>query len=142
MSSKSSKTSQPRLAQSPEVDRIKPGRIDVEGLVSRTRKPFLPGATSEAYFGSGTPVLGVRIKGISDRSVIAYRARRLIEVAQSRSVAIVVLTNTQISPWVRAELQCEFVPYGAAQETEMEQDIIDLWGIDLILDYDDALQID
>jgi len=142
MSTKKSKASQQKLEQSPEVDRIKPGRIDVKELVSPTRKPFLPGATSEAYFGTGTPVLGVRVKDVSDRSVIAYQARRLAEVADSRSLAIVVMTNRQISPWVRAELQCEFVPYGTAQESEMEKDIVDLWGIDLILDYADALQID
>lgn len=142
MSTNSGSTSVRRLDGPLEVDRIKPGRVVVEELVSPVRKPFLPGVTSEAYFGQGTPVLGVRVRGYSDGLPIAYRARRLTEVAESRAVAIVVMTDEAISSWERAGLRCEYVPYGAPEELEMEQDIVDLWGIDLVMNYDEALSID
>jgi len=123
------------------VDRARLGAIVTGCLVVEQRRPFLPGVTSEVFFGEGKPVLGARFRGPLEGGPLSYCARRIVEVEQSRSLAIVVMTNGRLSPWSRAGIRCEFVPYGAADETFLEQDIVDLWGIDMVMEYGEVLRI-
>lgn len=132
----------PVLGGAREVDRSLHGRIAAEDLVETKRRAFLPGTTSEAYFGKGVPVLGARISEVLSVPEISYRARRLLEVAQSRNVAIVVMTAGRLAPWERAGLRCEHVAYGTEYANELEEDIVQLWAIDLVMDYEDVLKID
>jgi len=124
-----------------EVDGVARGKIVTGLLAGGERRPFLPGTSAAAFFGEGKPVVGIRLEQEPERDRIAYYAQRLTEVAESRNLAIVVMTAGQLSPWARAGLPCEFVPYGSAEKEDLERDIVELWAIDLVLSYEEAINM-
>lgn len=124
-----------------DIDRRARGSVISERLSRGDQPDFLPGVSSEVYFGEGKPVLGVRCLDACDAAELAYRAHRLTELAACRSLAVVVLTGFAMTPWERHGLRCEFVPYGRDNADIFEASVAQLWDIDMVLDYADVLRM-